>query len=125
MIGIVTPTYNEAGNIPTLIEGLKPLGAQLIVVDDGSTDGTASIAEEAGAIVIRRGSKLGLASERAGTFPETAPPAKLDILHVLKMCSAGPQPRGAQGEVLPAQAPVPLCTTKWAQVVLAIPLPCT
>ncbi|MAY80247.1 MAG: dolichol-phosphate mannosyltransferase [Deltaproteobacteria bacterium] len=62
MIGIVTPTYNEAGNIPTLIEGLKPLDAQLIVVDDGSTDGTASIAEEAGAIVIRRGSKLGLAS---------------------------------------------------------------
>ena len=62
MIGIVTPTYNEAGNIPSLIEGLKPLNAQLIVVDDGSTDGTAKIAEDAGATVIRRASKLGLAS---------------------------------------------------------------
>jgi dolichol-phosphate mannosyltransferase len=62
MIGIVTPTYNEAGNIPSLIEGLNTLDAQLIVVDDGSTDGTAKIAEDAGAIVIRRASKLGLAS---------------------------------------------------------------
>jgi len=62
MIGIVLPTFNEAGNLPTLFEGLQPLGARLIVVDDGSTDGTAAIAESAGAHVIQRGEKLGLAS---------------------------------------------------------------
>ena len=39
MTGIVIPTYNEADNIPTLFEGLAPVGAQIIIVDDGSTDG--------------------------------------------------------------------------------------
>ena len=62
MTGIVIPTFNEAGNMPALLEGLAPLGAQLIVVDDGSTDGTEDIAKEAGAHVIQRGKKMGLAS---------------------------------------------------------------
>ena len=62
MIGIVIPTYNEAGNLPTLIEQLAPVGAQLLFVDDGSQDGTAEIAESASAFVIQRGEKLGLAS---------------------------------------------------------------
>lgn len=62
MIGIVLPTYNEAGNLPTLIEGLRELDAEIIVVDDGSSDGTEAIAREAGATVLQRGAKLGLAS---------------------------------------------------------------
>jgi len=62
MIGIVIPTYNEAGNLPTLIEQLAPVGAQLVFVDDGSTDGTAEIAAAASATVLQRGAKLGLAS---------------------------------------------------------------
>ena len=62
MTGIVIPTYNEADNIPTLFEGLAPVGAQIIIVDDGSTDGTAEIAAAAGAKVIQGGSKQGLAS---------------------------------------------------------------
>lgn len=62
MTGIVIPTFNEAGNLPTLIAGLAPVDATIIVVDDGSTDGTAELAAEAGATVIQRGEKLGLAS---------------------------------------------------------------
>ena len=62
MIGIVIPTFNEAGNIPTLFQGLEPLGATVIIVDDGSTDGTADIAARHGATIIQRGSKQGLAS---------------------------------------------------------------
>jgi len=62
MTGIVIPTFNEAGNIPTLLEGLAPVGAEVIIVDDGSTDGTADIAAEHGATIIQRGSKQGLAS---------------------------------------------------------------
>jgi dolichol-phosphate mannosyltransferase len=60
--GIVIPTFNEAGNMEALIAGLKPIGAQLIFVDDGSTDGTAEMAQNAGAHVIQRGQKMGLAS---------------------------------------------------------------
>jgi len=62
MTAIVIPTYNEAGNIPTLIERLGPVGAQIIIVDDGSPDGTADAAEEAGCTVLRRAGKQGLAS---------------------------------------------------------------
>ena len=62
MTGIVIPTFNEAGNIPTLLRGLEPVGATIIIVDDGSTDGTAEIATQYGATVIQRGSKQGLAS---------------------------------------------------------------
>ncbi len=62
MTGVVIPTYNEAENIPALFEGLAPLDAQIIVVDDGSKDGTPELAEKAGARVIRRGRKMGLAS---------------------------------------------------------------
>ncbi len=62
MTGIVIPTFNEAGNLPTLLEGLSSIDSTIIIVDDGSTDGTQEIAERLGATVIQRGEKLGLAS---------------------------------------------------------------
>ena len=44
MIRFVIPAYNEAENIPRLLADLAPvareLGARVIIVDDGSTDGT-------------------------------------------------------------------------------------
>jgi dolichol-phosphate mannosyltransferase len=50
MIRFVIPAYNEAENIPRLLADLAPvareLGARVIVVDDGSTDGTAEVARE-------------------------------------------------------------------------------
>jgi dolichol-phosphate mannosyltransferase len=46
-VRIVIPAYNEAENVPRLFEDLAPraraLGARVIVVDDGSTDGTAEL----------------------------------------------------------------------------------
>lgn len=62
MLAIVTPTFNEAATIEALLDGLRPLGAAVIVVDDGSPDGTANLARRAGATVIERPGKLGLAS---------------------------------------------------------------
>jgi dolichol-phosphate mannosyltransferase len=45
MIRFVIPAYNERENIPRLLAGLTPvareLGARVIFVDDGSSDGTA------------------------------------------------------------------------------------
>jgi dolichol-phosphate mannosyltransferase len=46
-IVVVTPTYNEKENLPILAAGvLSHPGFRLLVVDDGSPDGTGAIAEE-------------------------------------------------------------------------------
>ena len=43
---IVTPTYNERDNLPVLVEGiLEHDGARVLVVDDGSPDGTGAVAD--------------------------------------------------------------------------------
>ncbi len=70
MISVVTPTYNEAGSLPTLAERLALALAgreyELVVVDDGSPDGTADVADALAARlpvrVVRRAGKAGLAS---------------------------------------------------------------
>jgi dolichol-phosphate mannosyltransferase len=43
----VIPTYNEAENLPTLVERMLalPLDLELLVVDDGSPDGTGAVAD--------------------------------------------------------------------------------
>jgi dolichol-phosphate mannosyltransferase len=50
MIRFVIPAYNEAENVPRLLADLAPvarnLGARVIFVDDGSTDGTADVIRE-------------------------------------------------------------------------------
>jgi dolichol-phosphate mannosyltransferase len=44
---IVTPTYNERENLPILVDGvLSHPGFQILVVDDGSPDGTGKLADE-------------------------------------------------------------------------------
>ncbi|MCX5075082.1 polyprenol monophosphomannose synthase [Streptomyces sp. NPDC002039] len=46
---VVMPTYNEAGNLPGMVEllmGLDQPGLRLLVVDDSSPDGTGRIADE-------------------------------------------------------------------------------
>jgi dolichol-phosphate mannosyltransferase len=44
---VVTPTYNERENLPILVAGvLSHPGFQVLVVDDGSPDGTGKLADE-------------------------------------------------------------------------------
>ena len=69
MISIIIPTYNEAKNIADLVMRIKASLSEkyeLIIVDDGSPDGTGAIAEklaqEFPIKVIHRAKKLGLAS---------------------------------------------------------------
>lgn len=51
---VVIPAFNEASGIADTVLGLKPQGfAEILVIDDGSTDETVARAEAAGARVIR------------------------------------------------------------------------
>src|SRR5207247_1757174 len=49
VVSVIVPTYNEAESLPLLVDRLaRALGGrdwELVVVDDGSPDGTASVAE--------------------------------------------------------------------------------
>ena len=74
-ITIVTPTYNEAENLPKLVSALfsLPLDLQIVVVDDNSPDGTGQIADEIAAqdnrfLVLHRPGKLGLRSAYLNAF---------------------------------------------------------
>ncbi len=61
MISIIIPTYNEAGNISSLIDEIRKYSkADIIVVDDNSPDDTAKIAGSKGAMVIKNMEKKGL-----------------------------------------------------------------
>ena len=60
-LSIVIPAKNESATIGNVVRTAKSEypDAEIIVVDDGSTDETASIAEEAGAMVVRHPESLG------------------------------------------------------------------
>ena len=102
MLSIVTPTYNEAGSIPLLAERLHAALAgrewELVVVDDGSPDGTADIAEALApripVRVVRRAGKAGLASAVVAGFDA----ARGDVLLVMDADLSHPP------EVVPALA---------------------
>jgi glycosyltransferase involved in cell wall biosynthesis len=61
-ISIVIPVFNEAENLAKLLGKIRSLDlpqAEIIVVDDGSTDQTADIAMRAGANVVRHPYNIG------------------------------------------------------------------
>ncbi len=65
-IAAVIPAFNEAKTISMVIHGVSKYAGEVIVVDDGSSDGTADLAVSAGANVIRiprnvgKGNALGI-----------------------------------------------------------------
>lgn len=65
---VVIPAYNEAKSIGQVIDGLVNLKYEVMVVDDGSKDGTFEVAQKHGAIVLRHVINRGYgAALRTGT----------------------------------------------------------
>jgi len=72
---IVVPTYNERENIQSLIDQLLslPYGLEVLVVDDGSPDGTGDLVAERAQTeprvhLLRRAGKMGLGSAYVAGF---------------------------------------------------------
>lgn len=56
---VVIPLYNEASVIHDVVTGLRASFAHIVCVDDGSSDGSAAVAADAGAIVVTHPVNLG------------------------------------------------------------------
>ena len=52
-ICVIIPTYNEARTIGNIVEEIRKIGLDVLVIDDGSEDDTATIAKQKGAVVLR------------------------------------------------------------------------
>lgn len=69
----VIPTYNEADNLQRLVAAVRAIGSRVLVVDDGSPDGTGDLADELAAAdqqvsVLHRTEKQGLGPAYAAGF---------------------------------------------------------
>lgn len=59
---VVIPTFNEVQSIGEILDGLKNLDVDVLVIDDGSPDGTADLVRKHKIEVIERDGKQGLGS---------------------------------------------------------------
>lgn len=70
-VDVVLPCLNERGAVPWVLSRL-PRGYRAIVVDNGSTDGSAELAAELGATVVRESTRGFGAAAHAGLMAATA-----------------------------------------------------
>ncbi|MDH6235976.1 glycosyltransferase family 2 protein [Cryobacterium sp. CG_9.6] len=71
-VDVVFPCLNEAGALPWVLTRL-PEGYRGIVVDNGSTDGSADVARQHGALVVHESRRGFGAAAHAGLLAATAP----------------------------------------------------
>jgi len=94
--------FNEAPTIARVVEGVRPHVSRVLVVDDGSSDGTGEQAGAAGAVVIRHEANRGKgAAIRTGIAAALAG----DATHVLLLDGDGQHdPADAPGLIEAARA---------------------
>lgn len=79
LIAVVMPALNEEESIGTVLKKTQKYAGKIIVVNDGSTDRTASIAKSLGAIVITHKKNMGLGASLRDGFKK-ALEIKADII---------------------------------------------
>lgn len=71
-ICVLIPSYNESATIKNVIRDLEDHGYPVFVVDDGSTDGSATLAVDAGATVIKHPVNMGKGAALRNGFKRVA-----------------------------------------------------
>jgi glycosyltransferase involved in cell wall biosynthesis len=95
------PAFNEAPYIANVVKGTQPHVEQVVVIDDGSTDETAQVAQAAGATCLRSETNCGKASAlRTGIAFARAQ----NFTHVITL--------DGDGQHLPDDIPVMLCVAE-------------
>jgi glycosyltransferase involved in cell wall biosynthesis len=109
-IDIVFPVLDEAAALPWVL-GRVPAGYRPIVVDNGSTDGSATVAADLGAVVVREPRRgfgaacaAGLAAATATVVAFCDADASLDPADLPRVCA--PVADGEADLVLGARVPV-------------------
>lgn len=110
MISVIIPTYNAAGSLGACLDALKHQSyagkREIIVVDDGSTDGTAAVLKGRRMTVLRRSNQGPAAARNAGArkakgniilFLDADCVPHRDWLKEMLMPFADPQVAGVQG----------------------------
>ena len=69
---VFVPAWNEEDNLPAVLDELdrELPGIDVLVFDDGSTDGSAAVARDRGATVVSFGENLGLRAAIAAGYRE-------------------------------------------------------
>ncbi len=146
-VSVVIPAHNEAQAIVRVVQEAKsalttsqrgPDAVEILVVDDGSTDDTAKLAESAGARVLRHEENLGygaalkagiraasheiiLTTDADGTYPASAMP---ELIKLLERCDMSVGARTGKDVHIPlARRPAKWLLTKVAVYLAQRPIP--
>ena len=82
---VIIPAFNEEGSIGRVIEGIRSTlpKATILVVDDGSTDGTSERTKASGAAVLNLPFNLGMGGAMQAGYRDWRNPTKFVINYLL------------------------------------------
>lgn len=100
-VAALVPAYQAGSSIASVVEGTRAVVADVLVVDDGSADQTARVAEAAGASVVRHGENRGKGAALLTGFAELE---RRGFTHALTL--------DADGQHLPSEIPAVLAAAQ-------------